>query len=93
MLFSLDICINKKAPPTRNVQWGLTPPAPNPHLKNITPSFFFGKPPLTFASYPSPSFLGDSLPVPQKLFFHAPSPPKKTPDFSVNSHNIKTFHQ
>ena len=34
MLFALDICVNKKAPPTHSVHWGpncLPPPAPQKH--------------------------------------------------------------
>ena len=50
MLFALDICVNKKAPPAHSVHWGLNPP----HLKNMTPSF--AKSPLKSANYPSPSF-------------------------------------
>ena len=25
MLFALDICVNKKAPPTHSVHWGINP--------------------------------------------------------------------
>ena len=28
MLFALDICVNKKAPPTRSVHWVLNPSPP-----------------------------------------------------------------
>ena len=28
MLFALDICVNKKAPPTHSVHWGLNPSPP-----------------------------------------------------------------
>ena len=28
MLFTLDICVNKKAPPTHSVHWGLNPSPP-----------------------------------------------------------------
>ena len=31
MLFALDICVNKKAPPTHSVHWGLNPSAPQKH--------------------------------------------------------------
>ena len=43
MLFALDICVNKKAPPTHSVHWGLNlfPPAKSP-LKSV--------------NYPSPPF-------------------------------------
>ena len=34
MLFALDICVNKKAPPTHSVHWGL-----NPTSETLTPSF------------------------------------------------------
>ena len=30
MLFAMDICVNKKAPPTYSVHWGLTSPPPPP---------------------------------------------------------------
>ena len=50
MLFVLDICVNKKAPPTHSVHWGLNPS----HLKNTTPSF--AKIPVKSANYPSPPF-------------------------------------
>ena len=55
MLFALDICVNKKAPPTYSVHWGLTPPPPPPRKKKHHP-FFFAKPPLKSANYPSPPF-------------------------------------
>ena len=35
MSFALDICVNKKAPPTPSVHWGLNPPPQKHH------SFFF----------------------------------------------------
>ena len=28
MLFTLDICVNKKAPPTHSVHWGINPSPP-----------------------------------------------------------------
>ena len=31
MLFALDICVNKKVPPTRSVHWGLNPSPPQKH--------------------------------------------------------------
>ena len=61
MLFALDICVNKKAPPTHSVYWGLNHPSP-PHLKNITPSF--AKSPLKSANYPKHPFL--AIHPPQK---------------------------
>ena len=27
IVFPLDICVNKKAPPTHSVHWGLNPPS------------------------------------------------------------------
>ena len=54
MLYALDICINKKAPPTHSVHWGLNS---LPHLENITPSFYlFAKSPLKSANYSNPPF-------------------------------------
>ena len=46
------------------------------HLKNIIPSFFFffAKPSLRSANYPSPLFRRFT-PLQKKLFFHAPPPP------------------
>ena len=52
MLFALDICVNKKAPPTYSVHWDLN--RPPPYLKNITPSF--AKSPLKSENYPKPPF-------------------------------------
>ena len=49
MLFALDICVNKKDPPTNSGHWGLNPP----------PLFlfsFFANPLLKSANYPSPPF-------------------------------------
>ena len=51
MLFALDICVNKKAPPTHSVHWGLNP---SPHLKNTTS--FFAESPLKPANFPNPPF-------------------------------------
>ena len=31
MLFTLDICVNKKAPPTHSVHWGVNPFSPQKH--------------------------------------------------------------
>ena len=31
MLFALDICVNKKAPPTHSVHMGLNPSTPQKH--------------------------------------------------------------
>ena len=50
MLFALDICVNKRAPPTHSVHCGLN--LPLPHFKNITPSF--DKSLLKSANYPNP---------------------------------------
>ena len=58
MLFALDICVNKKAPPTHSVNWSEshmpTPPPPQKHHPFFF--FFFAKPPLKSANYPSPPF-------------------------------------
>ena len=51
MLSALDICVNKKAPPTDSVHWALNP---LPHLKNIIT--FFCQVPLKSANYLSPPF-------------------------------------
>ena len=67
----------------------------SPHLKNITPFFFFAKPPLKSGNYPSPLFrwFTHPHPPPQKTFFMHPSPPSWNKiDFSVKSH-IKMFHK
>ena len=50
MLFALDICLNKKAPPNHSVHWV----SPLPHLKNMTPAF--SNSPLKSSNYPSPPF-------------------------------------
>ena len=75
MLFALDICVNKKAPPTHSVYWGLNHPSP-PHLKNITPSF--AKSPLKSANYPKHPFL-------------AIHPPKKNNNNNHNNNNNNFF--
>ena len=49
MLFALDISVNKKDPPTHSVNWGL-----NPLQKHQL--FFFAKPSLKSANYPSLPF-------------------------------------
>ena len=59
MLFTLDICVNKKATPTYSVHSGLNRPSP-PHLRNITSSF--AKSPIKSANYSSLLFLGNSRP-------------------------------
>ena len=61
MLFTLDICVNKKATPTYSVHSGLNRPSPPPpHLRNITSSF--AKCPIKSANYSSLLFLGNSRP-------------------------------
>ena len=61
MLFSLDICVNKKAPPPQLIMCiGVST---LPHLKNMTPSF--AKSPLTSENYPSP-------PLIKKYFIYQP---------------------
>ena len=65
MLFALDICVNKKAPPTHSVHWGLNPPPA--HLKNITPSFFlFCQAPYLICKLSKPHFLRRFTPPPPK---------------------------
>ena len=54
MLFALDICVNKKAPPTHS-------------LNNLPPPL--AKPPLKSANYPSPPFYAIHLPPPPPNFF------------------------
>ena len=51
MLFAPGTCVNKKAPPTHSVHWGLNPSPPPKHYP-----FFFAKSLLKSANYPSPSF-------------------------------------
>ena len=71
MLFALDICVNKKVPPTYSVHWGLNPiSTPQKHNPLF---FFFAKPPLKSANYPSPLFR--RFIVSKKWFFHASPPP------------------
>ena len=90
MLFALDICVNKNAPPTYSVDWGLNPPPP-PHLKNITPSF--DKSHLKSANYPKPPFRRSTTPKKNNLFKYPSPPPKKNQTgFSVKSYNINIFH-
>ena len=54
MLFALNICVNKKAPPTHSVHWGLNPP----FTSKTSPLLFFfsAQPRLKSANYPSPPF-------------------------------------
>ena len=49
ILLPLDICVNKKAPPTHSVHQRLNP------LQKHHP-FFFAKPPLKSTNYPSLPF-------------------------------------
>ena len=83
MLFALDICVKKKAPPTHSVHWGLNP---SPFQKHD--SVF-----CEIASYicklSKPPFLGDlpsPPPPPKKIFFSCtlptPHPCKKIGFFS-----------
>ena len=62
MLFALNICVNKKAPPTHSVHWGLNSPPPTPAPQKHH-SFFFSflpipplPPRLKSANYPSTLF-------------------------------------
>ena len=48
-VFALDISVNKKAPPTHSVRWGLNPPT----SKTSSLLVFICKFPLKFANYPS----------------------------------------
>ena len=70
MLFALDICLIKKAPPTHSLN-----PPPSLHLKNITLSFFSFLPCLilNLQTIQAP-FLGDSpaplLPPKNYFFMH-----------------------
>ena len=47
MLFSLNICVNKKAPPAHSVHWGLIP------TSKTSAASFFAKPLPKSANYPS----------------------------------------
>ena len=81
MLFPLDICVNKKAPPTHSVNWGLHP-ATHPKLENTTPFFLSFQARLKYANYPSPPFwMIHPFPRPQNRFFMHPPPSKKKSDF------------
>ena len=66
MLFALDICVNKKAPPTHSLNTPLPPPPPSPQKHH---PFFLAKPPLKSANYPSPTFYAIHLPPPPPNFF------------------------
>ena len=79
MLFALNICVNKKAPPTHSVHWGL-----NPTSKTSTPSFL-PSPFLNLQLIQAP-FLGNLSPM-YCFFMHFP----KSRIFPVNSH-IKIYH-
>ena len=59
MLFALDICVNKKAPPTHSVHWGL-----NLTSETSTRSFF-AKPHFSAIHRPPPT--------PNILVFQAPA--------------------
>ena len=83
MLFALDICVIKKAPPTHSVHWSLNP-HPRSYLKNITPSFFFSfspSPLLNVQTIQAALFrrFTPPPPPPKKLFFHALPPPPIPP--------------
>ena len=82
MLFALGICVNKKAHPTHSVHWGLSS---HSSLQKHHP-FYFAKPPLRSANYPSSPFEAIH---PQYIGFSFTS---QKADFSANSHNIKIFH-
>ena len=74
MLFALDICVNKNAPPTYSVDWGLNPPPP----PTSTPQhLLLTSPILNLQTIQSP-LLGDP-PRPKKTIYSStpPLPPKK----------------
>ena len=56
MLFALDICVNKKVPPTHSVHWSL-----NPTSKTSTP-FFLPSILLNLQTIQAP-FLGNKPPI------------------------------
>ena len=80
MLFALNICVNKKAPPTHSVHWGL-----NPTSKTSAPSFL-PNPFLNLQAIQAPLFRQFTPYV--LLFMHL----LKSRIFPVNSHNIKIYH-
>ena len=55
MLFVLNTCVNKKAPPTHSVHWGLNPPPSPPTFKNINLSVL-PSPLLNLQTIQSPLF-------------------------------------
>ena len=65
MLFALDICVNKKAPPTHSVHWGVKPTS-----ETLTPSFLTSHLLIlqTIQTPASPPVSGIS---PQYISFHA----------------------
>ena len=64
MLFAMDICVNKKAPPTHSVHWGLT----SPHSSKTSP-LLFCQAPSYISKLSKPRFLGDS-PSKHVFFMH-----------------------
>ena len=77
MLLALDICVNKKTPPTHSVNWVLKPSPPQKH----DPIFYQVSSKIYKLS--KPPFLGNSHPLPSKKIFHAcPSLQKKIRFFS-----------
>ena len=66
MLFTLDIRVNKKAPPIHSVHWGL-----NPTSKTSTP-FFLLSPSLNLQTIQAPVFRYFASNI---MVFHAPPPP------------------
>ena len=71
MLFALDICVNKKAPSTNSVHWGLNPSPPLSPPQKYHPFFFFAKPPLKSANYLQKIFEMLSSSVPEHLRWKA----------------------
>ena len=67
MLFALDICVNKKAPPTHSVHWGLSPPQKH-QLLFFLPNLLLNL--QTIQALLLRHFASNIL------IFHAPPPPK-----------------
>ena len=63
MLFSLNICVNKKAPPTHIVHWGLNP------TSKTSPASFLPSPFLNLQTIQALLFKQFT---PYVLLFHAP---------------------
>ena len=57
MLFSLDICVNRKAPPTHSLHWALNP---SPEKRYLFFFSFLPSPLINFQTIQAPLFLADS---------------------------------